>query len=410
MPELVAEADMEMSWTQLPPGPELGIRLAMVDWEALSDRELAAALEASRRQTSYTQSLQLCAVQEMADRRYAKEGTGDSETHRRIAGDVSLQLTVTTGQAEELVWLAEVLPQRLPATWAALRFGQIDYDRAKVMADGLAAVDDELSRRLDAELIGEAVECTRTQLRRKLTSAVRAADPQAVQERARRAKDERRVELWDNPESDTCDLVGRNMSAADAYAIRNRLTAAAQAMKADGDSRTVDQIRADLHRDLLRGIPLPDAVRHLLTADDDPSGQPTGPTAGPDAEPAVDVIAAAERVIAEALGEIVDEQLTEVFDRARAHGRIDGLAGLVGDAVQAMREAIAGTVDAWCRATSQTSRADGHGHPGYRPPAAMQRLIQHRHSVCVFPTCNRRSIHCDLDHTVPFDKGGRTCK
>jgi hypothetical protein len=358
--------------------------------------------------------------------------------------------------------MSETLPTALPRTWAAMRTGQLDYDRARVMADGVIGIDKQLAQRLDEELIDDAVNTTKTLLRRRLTAAIKKADPDAHAERTKQAKTERRVELWENSD-DTCDLVGRNMAAADAHAIRNRLTAAAHAMRADGDIRSIDQIRADLYRDLLRGISLPEAVRHLLT--DDSPGLPTGPrpSAGSTAasaglarnmrdllpaegssltsdsfagyasessasagdimgrnsgaDSAAEVIAEAERVIAEALSEVVDEQLTNVFDRARADGHLDGLAQLVGDAAKAMRDAIADKVDSWCRATRQPNgtgsnvdKIDGHGHPAYRPPAAMQRLIQGRHATCVYLTCNRQSIHCDLDHTVPYDKGGRTCK
>jgi hypothetical protein len=30
-PELIDEADMELSWTRLPPGPELAFRLSLVE-------------------------------------------------------------------------------------------------------------------------------------------------------------------------------------------------------------------------------------------------------------------------------------------------------------------------------------------------------------------------------------------
>jgi hypothetical protein len=216
---------------------------------------------------------------------------------------VSLALTATQGQAEELVWLAETLPGQLPATWAALRYGQLDYDRAKVMCDGLGGLDAELARRLDAELIGDAVESTRTVLRRKLTKTVKTADPDAYAERTAKAKDERRVELWDNDNDDTCDLIGRNMDAAEAHAIFNRLTAAAKAMKADGDIRSIGQLRLDLHNALLRGTPLPDAVRHLLTGTVDPAVAPGADDAAPPEERAdlTDVIAAVDKLIAHAL-------------------------------------------------------------------------------------------------------------
>jgi Domain of unknown function (DUF222) len=189
----IAEADLELSWAQLPPGPELVIQLAMVDWESLPDRELVAALEAADRQTSWAQSLKLTAVAELARRRQGPDYLPDSDTERRIAGEVSLALTATQGQAEELVWLAETLPERLPVTWAALQYGHLDYDRAKVMCDGLGSLAFDLARGLDAELIGDAVNSNRTELRRKLTKAIKAADPDAYAHRARAGRGRRRT-------------------------------------------------------------------------------------------------------------------------------------------------------------------------------------------------------------------------
>jgi hypothetical protein len=50
-----------------------------------------------------------------------------------------------------------------------------------------------------------------------------------------------------------------------------------------------------------------------------------------------------------------------------------------------------------------------HGHHGYRPPAAMRRLIERTHPICAFPTCDRPAPGCDLDHTTPWHQGGPTC-
>jgi hypothetical protein len=47
--------------------------------------------------------------------------------------------------------------------------------------------------------------------------------------------------------------------------------------------------------------------------------------------------------------------------------------------------------------------------PAYRPPARLQHLIRARQRTCCYPGCRRPAIRCDLDHTVPYDKGGRTC-
>jgi hypothetical protein len=50
-----------------------------------------------------------------------------------------------------------------------------------------------------------------------------------------------------------------------------------------------------------------------------------------------------------------------------------------------------------------------HRRTGYRPPAAMRRLIENRDRRCCFPGCRRPVRHCDADHSVPFHRGGPTC-
>jgi hypothetical protein len=89
-------------------------------------------------------------------------------------------------------------------------------------------------------------------------------------------------------------------------------------------------------------------------------------------------------------------------------GRLDGLTLLTTQAAQAMADGLQKTKSTWCQTSGPNP--DRHGHGGYRIPAAMRRLIEHRHATCVFPTCNARSTRCDADHTRPYDKGGITCR
>jgi hypothetical protein len=91
--------------------------------------------------------------------------------------------------------MAETLPTSLPQTWTAMRTGEVDYDRARVMVDGVAGLDQALARHLDAEVIADAVTSTKTLLRRRLTKAIKTADPDAHAQRTKTAREERRVEL-----------------------------------------------------------------------------------------------------------------------------------------------------------------------------------------------------------------------
>ncbi|WP_185792643.1 HNH endonuclease [Actinoallomurus bryophytorum] len=61
------------------------------------------------------------------------------------------------------------------------------------------------------------------------------------------------------------------------------------------------------------------------------------------------------------------------------------------------------------RASALEPRDLGHAVPGYRLPAAMRRLIEHRDRRCCFPGCRRPVRRCDADHSIPFHRGGATC-
>jgi hypothetical protein len=47
--------------------------------------------------------------------------------------------------------------------------------------------------------------------------------------------------------------------------------------------------------------------------------------------------------------------------------------------------------------------------PGYRPPHHLADLIRARNQTCAFPGCRRPATSCDLDHTIAYQAGGRTC-
>jgi len=66
------------------------------------------------------------------------------------------------------------------------------------------------------------------------------------------------------------------------------------------------------------------------------------------------------------------------------------------------------------RGRLQILQAGTCGHdrrsPGYAPPADLRHLIEIRQRTCAAPGCRRAAGRCDLDHTRPYDQGGRTCE
>jgi hypothetical protein len=54
--------------------------------------------------------------------------------------------------------------------------------------------------------------------------------------------------------------------------------------------------------------------------------------------------------------------------------------------------------------------AHGSASPAYRPPPRLREYIVARDLTCRSPTCRQPAWRGDLDHTIPYDKGGLTCR
>jgi hypothetical protein len=50
-----------------------------------------------------------------------------------------------------------------------------------------------------------------------------------------------------------------------------------------------------------------------------------------------------------------------------------------------------------------------HQAKGHDPGVMLRHLSQVRHATCTGPGCRRPSMHCDFEHSVPYEAGGRTC-
>jgi hypothetical protein len=68
---------------------------------------------------------------------------------------------------------------------------------------------------------------------------------------------------------------------------------------------------------------------------------------------------------------------------------------------------VAGTPLQWLETGQCAHRRES---ASYRPPPGLQHLIRIRQQLCVFPGCGRAARRCDLDHTLAYHRGGRTCE
>jgi hypothetical protein len=68
---------------------------------------------------------------------------------------------------------------------------------------------------------------------------------------------------------------------------------------------------------------------------------------------------------------------------------------------------LAGITLAWLETGDCTHERESSA---YRPPPSLQHLLRVRQQTCGHPGCRRPAKQCDLDHSIPFEKGGRTCE
>jgi len=84
-----------------------------------------------------------------------------------------------------------------------------------------------------------------------------------------------------------------------------------------------------------------------------------------------------------------------------------------GIAMTALRAAVTALDRALARADADAA-AGGCAHtdesPGYRPPPRLREFVTARDVTCRNPVCRQPAWRADLDHTIPYDQGGRTCR
>ncbi len=213
---------------------------------------------------------------------------------RAVVAELATALRVPERTMQRWVSDAWALAHLLPATLAALRAGDIDEAHVRVIIDETTELDDETRGRLDRELAARAESTTATGLRRIARRLREDVLAETLAERHARARAERRIEL--EPARDGMAWLHLHLTAADALLIHDRIhhiagdaaggdassqpESCADMYQPDGstpgravETRTPDQLRADVARDLLLdGIPPVGEVFHVAAASIRPHG------------------------------------------------------------------------------------------------------------------------------------------
>jgi hypothetical protein len=252
----------------IPPGPQLAAVLATIDREALSGKDLVRLLQARNRLAAHVQG-ELYADLNAVRRAEPTQEAGvvpiedPEEPYPWAAAEIAFALRWTHTAASIRLDQAERMVQDLPMVQQALSAGLIDVPKALVLSDEAALLEPEQARRIVGRLIAKARELTTGQLRAKLRRLVIATDPHAAANRAKAQANGRRVTISQDHHH-VASIAGYDLLPHRVAAGYERLTAIAKAAKAAGDSRKMDELRADALLDLLigEGIAVGEPVTH----------------------------------------------------------------------------------------------------------------------------------------------------
>jgi hypothetical protein len=352
---------------RLEPGPFLAVLAAETDISRVPPRARVALLRARQRMASHYEALVLEGVNAVAGD-MAGEIDNLELTADAASAEVAAALCLTRRSADAQIDWAYEMWERVPRVAEMLKAGQIDVRRAKTIVSGVQHLNVEVAQKVVDAIAPQAGDLTTGQLAAQLRKLCAQSDPDDAADRYREAIEERRVVVEANP-SGTAHLLGMDLPPERVMAVSDRIDRIARKMKAADQSRSMDQLRADIFIDLLEG---------RSTA---------------------------------VVGGVVDLRvdLDTLAGLTEAPGELAGYGPVVADV--ARRVASARPRAEWrCTVTDHDGAVIWEGTTKRRPSTALRRGVERRYPTCVFPGCRMPARACDLDHRIPWGEGGVTCE
>src|SRR5215217_9264393 len=199
-------------------------------------------ISATQRIIARMQSLQLRAIHDLSE---VRGRTGHA------ADEVALELAVSRQSGQMQVAFADALCTRLPKVLAAMESGDIDASKARKVFEVISPLSDELTREVDNAIDGRLKGKDTASVRRIARKAVLKVDPDGSQDRAEARREDRRVELLH--EDDAMASLTGYLPAELASAGYQRINDIARGLKTRDETRSLDQLRADVFADLMVG-------------------------------------------------------------------------------------------------------------------------------------------------------------
>jgi hypothetical protein len=301
---------------------------------------------------------------------------------RSVRAELAVALGVSERVATRELEHARLLIEELPRTRAALAAARIRWEAGQAICAVAATLPASARAVFDERTAELALTMTPTQLRRAAARLRDELHDQPLAERHARAREDRGV--WLVPEEDGMATLRAHVPAPIAVGALARLDRIARSLRdsADGDPRTLAQLRADAWADLL--------------CHGDVAG--TAPSGG-------------EEVSATFVPGIRAE-VRLMLPASTASGAADDSADLDGYGAipaETARE-LAGQGTSFTRVLTDAGSGAvlSVGRTHRLPPPRLRLLLQLRDRTCRFPGCIRPASSSEADHAVEWRNGGTT--
>ena len=325
----------------------------------------------------------------------AQHGRGLVEVvERSVRLEIAAALRITEHAADGLLSLGEALVHRYPAVLDSFAVAGMTERHAQLLVDALDAVEPEFRDRI----VGPGIVLAESQpigtFRRKLRTLVESVRAATLEERHTAALQRRRVVV--EPAEDGMAWFSALIPAVEAHAAMGRVTTLAKVLGGrDEETRTLDQLRADVFADLL--------------IEGETGSHP----------PEARGIRATVAVTIPALSLLENDSAGDTGTRPRRHRRnpagwqaaadpptVEGIGPIP---LSRARE-LCGGAEGWMRILThpETGMVLSVGREQYRPPPGLRRLVRWRADRCMAPGCAVPASRCEIDHTIAWQDGGAT--
>ncbi|MEA3510303.1 MAG: DUF222 domain-containing protein [Actinomycetota bacterium] len=350
---------------EMEPGPFLGIVLSGIDLDVLQGTDRITVLRARQRMASHYAAQTFEAMASIATAYQDEEGDNYEAAADGAAYELRAALQLTRRAADIEMSFALDLRDRLPKVFEAFSAGLIDQRRARTIVWQTTHLDDHVARAVVDQIIDEAPDLTTGQLITRIRKLAISVDPDTARRRYEQAVADRRVVL--EPTDDgTANLYAMDLPPDRAIAARQHINNIALGLRGSGESRTMDQLRADIYTDLLCGNAI--------------SGT----------------------------GGVVDlrVELDTLMGYSDHPGEVAGYGPVIDDIT---RHVIADhTGGEWRYTVTHNGHPVATGTTRRRPTTGQRRVVEAAHTTCIFPGCRIPATQCDLDHRIEWSQSHRT--